>query len=80
LISVIVEVLLISKLVIQKIRELPDGIGIVFELELMDHLLLNVKRLIDLSLEDVNLLHLKTLKNMVTTYELQKLQVVINEI
>jgi hypothetical protein len=70
----------IIKLDIQKIRELPDGIGIVFELELMDHLLLNVKRLIDLSLEDVNLLHLKTLKNMVTTYELQKLLVVINEI
>jgi hypothetical protein len=72
--------LLILKLDIQKIIELPDGIGNVFELELMDHLLLNVKRLIDLSLEDVNLLQLKMLKNMATTYELQKLQVVINEI
>jgi hypothetical protein len=64
-----VEVLLILKLGIQRIRGLLDGIGIVFELELMDHLLQNVKLHIDLNHEDATTLLCGDNKNMVIMFE-----------
>jgi hypothetical protein len=61
----------ILKLDIRKIKELLDGVGTVFELELIENLLQAVVLLINLSLEDVHLIMFDEFLNMMVIPDLQ---------
>jgi hypothetical protein len=61
----------ILKLDIRKIKELLDGVGIVFELELIENLLQAVVLLINLNLEDVHLIIFDEFLNMMGILDLQ---------